>query len=91
MATRDGQAIESLYRDNGFDCKVSTATVDDYKGKRGDVAITVNISEGPQYLVSHLQVDGVHLKNKEAILSALTSVAGQPYSELSVVTIAIIF
>ena len=85
FATRDGQAIESLYRDNGFrDCKVSTATVDDYKGKRGDVAITVNISEGPQYLVSHLQVDGVHLKNKEAILSALTSVAGQPYSELSV-------
>lgn len=85
FATRDGESIQALYRDSGFrDCQVATSTVDNYRGKRGDVAVTVNIKEGPQYLVSNLAVNGITLKNKEAILSALTSSAGQPYSETSV-------
>ena len=48
FATRDGEAIQALYRDSGFrDCKVTTSLVDNYRGKTGDVAITVNIQEGP--------------------------------------------
>ena len=60
FATRDGETIRALYRDNGFrDCQVTTSTVDDYQGKQGDVAITVNIKEGPQYRVSHLAINGL--------------------------------
>lgn len=85
FATRDGEAIEALYSDSGFrDCHVTTSTVDNYKGKPGDVAITVNVKEGPQYLVSKLDVSGITLKNKDAILGALASSAGQPYSETTV-------
>ena len=85
FATRDGQAIEALYRDSGFrDCQVSTRTIENYRGKQGDVAITIAIEEGPQYLVSDLAIDGMTLENKDAILASLASSTGQPYSETSV-------
>jgi outer membrane protein insertion porin family len=85
FATRDGQAIEALYRDSGFrDCQVSTRTIENYRGKQGDVAIIVSITEGPQYLVSKLAVQGITLKNKEAILSSLASTQGQPFSQTAV-------
>jgi outer membrane protein insertion porin family len=85
FATRDGEAIQSLYRDSGFrDCQVSTSTINDYRGKKGDVAITVSIKEGSQYLVSNLAVDGITLKTKDSILSSLASSQGQPFSETTV-------
>jgi outer membrane protein assembly complex protein YaeT len=85
FATRDGEAIQALYRDGGFrDCQVATSTSDNYRGKQGDVAITVNIQEGPQYLVSNLAINGITLRNKDAIVSSLASVQGQPYSETAV-------
>lgn len=87
FASRDEQAIQALYRDNGFrDCKVVTHAIDDYQGKEGDVAITVNIEEGPQYVVSNLVVNGITLKNRDAILSALACSRGQPFSETAVAT-----
>jgi len=85
FATRDGQAIQALYRDSGFrDCQVDTSVTDNYRGRKGDVAITVRIQEGPQYLVSNVAVNGITLKNKDAILSALASSVGQPFSESAV-------
>jgi outer membrane protein insertion porin family len=85
FATRDGEAIQALYRDSGFrNCQVTTSLVDIYRGRKGDVAITVNITEGPQYVVSKLAVHGITLTNKDGILSALASSQGQPYSETAV-------
>ncbi len=85
FATRDADSIEALYHDSGFrDCKVSVDAADNYRGRKGDVAITMNIVEGPQYLVSRLTVTGVTLKDKSAILGTLASIAGQPYSETNV-------
>ena len=85
FATRDGESIEALYRDSGFrDCKVTTTTTDNYRGKKGDVAVTVDIKEGPQYLVSDLVVNGIDLKNKNTILHSLASVSGEPFSETAV-------
>jgi outer membrane protein insertion porin family len=85
FAARDEQAIQALYRDSGFrDCQVATKTIDDYRGKNGDVAINVTIEEGPQYLVSRVEVTGINLKNKEAILASLASAPGQPFSETTI-------
>ncbi|MDR3698509.1 MAG: BamA/TamA family outer membrane protein [Candidatus Sulfopaludibacter sp.] len=85
FATRDEQSIEALYQDSGFrDCKVSVGVADISQGKKGDVAITMNIAEGPQYLISSLVVNGVTLKDKSAILGSLASLAGQPFSETNV-------
>jgi outer membrane protein insertion porin family len=85
LAHRDEQAIEALYRDNGFqDCKVTTTVQDDYRNRKDEIAVTLNIDEGPQYLVSSLTVDGVTLPNKKQILSHLASEKGQPYSQTNV-------
>ena len=85
FATRDEKAIQALYRDNGFrDCQVVTNTIDDFQGKKGDVAITINIEEGAPYLVSNLAVNGMTLKNRDAIVSALASSPAQPFSETAV-------
>ncbi|HEX3879096.1 MAG TPA: POTRA domain-containing protein [Bryobacteraceae bacterium] len=85
FAKRDEDAIEALYQDNGFrDAKVTTATVNNYRGKKGDVAVTYAIAEGPQYLVSSFEVNGLTLANRSAILRQLASVPGEPYSETNV-------
>ncbi len=85
FAKRDVAAISALYHDNGFrDVKVSATTEDDYKGKKGDVAATYAIQEGPQYLVSTFAVNGLELDEKDDILKQLASVPGEPYSETNV-------
>src|SRR5205085_4094626 len=57
---RDEAAIVALYKDNGFrDAKVTTTTVDDYQGKKGNVAVTMKIEEGPQYRVRKVDLTGV--------------------------------
>jgi outer membrane protein assembly complex protein YaeT len=82
FALRDDEAIVALYKDNGFrDAKATASTVDNYKGRKGDVAVTFTIDEGPQYLVSAVQVNGLNLPNREAILSQLASIRGEPFSE----------
>src|SRR5262249_18886488 len=63
------------------DVKVNVVTQDDYQGQKGNVAVTVNIDEGTQYLVGKLRVNGIMRADKDAILEHLASVEGQPYSE----------
>jgi outer membrane protein insertion porin family len=85
FADRDEDAIEALYKANGFrDVKVTMAMVDDYQGKAGDVAVTVSIDEGPQYTVSALDVDGITRPDREQIVSRLASIPGQPFSASNV-------
>lgn len=82
---RDSDAIKALYQANGFhDVKVTGDTIDDYKGKTGNVAVTMNIVEGPQYFVSGLTVSGIYQLNGEEILSHLALSAGEPFSEYNV-------
>ena len=85
FAKRDIAAITALYQDSGFrGVKVIAATENNYKGKKGDVAVTYTIEEGPQYTVSTFDVTGLSLANKAAILKLLASVPGEPYSETNV-------
>ncbi len=87
FARRDEDAIEALYKDSGFrDCKVTISTIDNYQGEQGDVAASVNIVEGPQYLISDLNVNGITRPDREAILSLLSANPGQPYSDTTVAT-----
>jgi len=81
---RDADAITALYRANGFrDVKVLFQVIDDYHGKTGDVAATVVIEEGPQYVVSAFSMSGVKQLKPED-LAGLTTTEGQPYSENNV-------
>jgi outer membrane protein assembly complex protein YaeT len=85
LMKRDIQTITDLYGSNGFrDVTVTAKVEDDYRGKAGDIAVGFQISEGPQYFVNKVQVDGVEKLNRDSIIRSLTSADGQPFSEFNV-------
>ncbi len=82
---RDEDSISGLYQSNGFrDVKIKDRTEDNYRGVPGDLAVYLDIDEGPQYFVNSLEVEGVKQLNRAALLDRLSSVAGQPFSETNV-------
>ena len=84
---RDQDAITELYRSNGFrDAKVVGRAVDDYKGRRGDIAVFLAIDEGSQYLVANLTITGSKKLDLSSVTRTLSSAAGQPFSDLNVAT-----
>ena len=55
----DAQSMRALYQANGFlEAKVDAVTLDNYKGKTGDLAIRFNIQEGKQTRVASLEARG---------------------------------
>jgi outer membrane protein assembly complex protein YaeT len=85
LARRDRDSMVNLYESNGFrDVKVTSHVTDNYLGKEDNLAVTLEIQEGPQSLVNRVQVDGVEKLDKARILGKLTSSDGQPFSEFNV-------
>jgi outer membrane protein assembly complex protein YaeT len=60
--------------------------VDDYKGRKGDIAVFITVDEGKQWLVSKLTVTGQQKLDLSSTIRTLSSSAGQPFSEFSVAT-----
>jgi outer membrane protein insertion porin family len=82
---RDERSIADLYRSNGFrDVKVQSRTQDDYNGKTGDFAVFFTISEGTQYTVSLLKIEGVKTLDLSKTLGSLGSQTGQVFSEFNI-------
>ena len=82
---RDIQTIRDLYESNGFrDAKVTTRSVDNYKGKSGDLAEFFTIEEGPQYLVASLDIKGAKKLDLTKTTASLSSQPGQVFSEFNV-------
>ena len=87
LLERDKDALIDLYRSNGFrDVQVTAAVTDDFGGKPQDIGVALEIVEGPQWLVSDLDMSGVDLKLLDEIESLITSTPGQPFSVTSVAT-----
>jgi len=85
LLRRDEESIGSLYQSNGFrDVVVSHKIVDAYQGKPGNLAVFIHIEEGPQYFIHSLDVQGTAKLDKAQLLSQLSSVEGQPFSEYNV-------
>ncbi len=84
---RDIATIKDLYESNGFrDAEVTSRLVDDYKGRSGDLAVFLDIKEGPQYLVASLDIKGQKKLDLTKIAGSLSSQAGQVFSEFNVAT-----
>ena len=84
---RDLDAIRNLYRSNGFrDVEVTSRVIDDYNSAPAHIAIFVQITEGPQWFVSKLDLQGVSEESRPALLMLLHSTLGQPYSDLNIAT-----
>jgi outer membrane protein assembly factor BamA len=61
-----------------------TSTVDrNFEGKPGQVAITINIAQGPQWLVDSVTLNGVAQVDPRTLNATLTSLAGQPFAEVN--------
>ena len=58
--------------------------VDNYLGKPDNIAVVIDIEEGPQQVIHSLQVEGIERLSRDQILPLLSSVAGQPFSEFNV-------
>ena len=86
LLRRDRDNIVNLYESNGFrDVKVTAVPIDDYRGKAGDIAVTLEIEEGPA-------VSGGQDRSwtawrswtETACWRRLSSAPGQPFSEFNV-------
>jgi outer membrane protein assembly complex protein YaeT len=81
---RDEASISDLYKANGFrDVQVVTQVDRNYQGHRGDVAVTMNITEGPQWLVDGLTVEGPLEPNRSQVLPLMSSIPGEPFSDVA--------
>ncbi|MGA3024525.1 MAG: BamA/TamA family outer membrane protein [Bryobacteraceae bacterium] len=82
---QDLNSIRDLYRSNGFrDVRIISRTDDDYRGKQGQIAVFLAITEGPQWFVSQLSLQGIPAEDQDAIRFGLRLGAGQPYSDLNI-------
>lgn len=82
---RDAEAIVNLYQSNGFlDVKATSSVIDDYKGKTGDIGVTYNIDEGPQWFISKLAITGMTTPDAIRVQQQLSSLDGQPFSEYNI-------
>jgi Outer membrane protein/protective antigen OMA87 len=81
---KDEENIANLYRGNGFrDVKVTSIVDRNYGGKAGQVGVTVQVNEGPQWIVDNLTFNGIQQGDRETFESSLASLVGQPFSEVN--------
>ncbi len=84
---KDEENIANLYRSNGFrDVNVTSIVDPSFGGKTGEVAVTVQIQEGQQWIVDNVTLDGVDKGDRQALEAGLASLAGQPFSEVNMAT-----
>jgi outer membrane protein assembly complex protein YaeT len=85
LIARDEQSFRTLYQSNGFrDVAVSHRIDDNFGGHSGDLAIHIDIKEGPQYHIASLTLKGIDHVDATALRSQLSSTENQPFSEYSV-------
>jgi outer membrane protein insertion porin family len=75
----DRAAIRTLYQNRGF-ADVDVAQVETQPLEKGGVELVVNISEGTQYRVNNIAVDGVNIAPQGEVASLLKMNAGQLFT-----------
>ncbi len=85
MLTRDIQAIEALYKTNGFEhVKVESQVKDDYHHAKGHMLVMLLISEGPQVRVGSLKLVGNRSFPDQTLEALMNTNPGQPFSDINV-------
>ena len=79
LLERDLDTIRDLYRSNGFRDVVATGKIaEDFKGQPGNLGVTIEIMEGPQWRVSSLELTGIPEEDREKLLAMLQSTRARP-------------
>ena len=86
LLQQDEDSIADLYRANGFrDVMVMHPPIqDNYGGEPGNLAVEIQVDEGPQWLVNQLTIEGVSAEDEAYLRSIVRSNQGQPYSEANI-------
>jgi outer membrane protein insertion porin family len=86
LLRQDEVNIADLYKANGFsDVKVTNPPVqDNFGGQNGDLAVTIQVDEGPQWLVNQMTIEGASAGDEAYLRSIVRSTEGQPYSEANI-------
>lgn len=85
LRDQDRDAIADLYRSNGFrDVAVTASVIDDYRGHQDQLGLRFDIQEGPQWLVSKLEMEGVSESDAAYLRTMIQSTEGQAYSEADI-------
>ena len=84
---KDEEALTNLYQSNGFrSVKVTSTLKPNFKGNANDLGVTYHISEGPQWRISSLIIQGTNLLKLDSIQQDLSSAEGQPYADVNIAT-----
>jgi outer membrane protein insertion porin family len=75
----DREAIRTLYQNRGF-ADVDVAQIETQPLEKGGVELVVNITEGTQYRVNNIAVDGVNIVPAGEVSSLLKMNAGQLFT-----------
>jgi outer membrane protein assembly complex protein YaeT len=86
LLQQDEQNIADLYRANGFrDVEVTHPEIEDnYGGQHGNLAVEIQVNEGPQWLVNQIVIEGVSEEDEGYLRSIVRSTEGQPYSAANI-------
>jgi outer membrane protein assembly complex protein YaeT len=84
LLSSDLRGLENLYRNNGFQqVKITSETLDNYRGQENLLVVKVTVNEGPQTVVGALHIVG-NANIPEDEFPALNTAPGQPFSESNV-------
>jgi outer membrane protein insertion porin family len=75
----DRAAIRTLYQNRGF-ADVDVAQIETQPLEKGGVELVINITEGTQYRVNNIAVDGVNIVPQGEVASLLKMNAGQLFT-----------
>ena len=82
LLASDINGLQELYRANGFRrIQIKSAVEDNYEGKERQLAIRIQVDEGPQTLVGDLRIVGNQKVPSDLLLAKIDSAPGQPYSD----------
>jgi outer membrane protein insertion porin family len=82
LLSADLRGLENLYKSNGFqNAKVTSDVIDDYQGHENEVAIKINIDEGPQTLVGEFHIVGNKTFSVTQLGAEILTAPGQPFSD----------
>jgi outer membrane protein insertion porin family len=82
LLSADLRGLENLYQANGFQsAKIGSDVIDDYQGHENEVAVKINIEEGPQTLVGEFHILGNQTFSAAQLASEILTAPGQPFSD----------
>jgi outer membrane protein insertion porin family len=82
LLASDINGLQDLYRANGFrKIQIKSTLLDKYEGVEKRLALTLEITEGPQILVGDVKITGNSKVPTDDLQSRIDTATGQPYSD----------